>query len=70
MKSPHEQPESKRPSERSSATCRVCGGAFKPDSPSAPFCSERCRLADLGKWFSGEYRISREIKDTDLDAGD
>lgn len=22
-----------------------------------PFCSERCKLADLGQWFSGRYAI-------------
>lgn len=22
-----------------------------------PFCSERCRLLDLKRWFDGEYRI-------------
>jgi len=22
-----------------------------------PFCSERCRLADLGKWLDGSYAI-------------
>ena len=22
-----------------------------------PFCSERCRLVDLHRWFSGDYRI-------------
>lgn len=22
-----------------------------------PFCSERCRLLDLGKWADGSYRI-------------
>ncbi|MEN6307840.1 MAG: DNA gyrase inhibitor YacG [Anaerohalosphaeraceae bacterium] len=22
-----------------------------------PFCSERCRLIDLGKWLDGEYRV-------------
>ena len=22
-----------------------------------PFCSERCKLADLGRWFSEDYRI-------------
>ncbi len=27
---------------------------------SFPFCSERCRLADLGKWFDGQYRIPGE----------
>ncbi|MHC4661921.1 MAG: DNA gyrase inhibitor YacG [Planctomycetota bacterium] len=23
-----------------------------------PFCGERCKLIDLGKWLDGEYRIS------------
>jgi hypothetical protein len=25
-----------------------------------PFCSERCRWVDLGKWMQGEYRIPSE----------
>ena len=25
-----------------------------------PFCSERCRLLDLGKWLDGEYRVPGE----------
>ena len=25
-----------------------------------PFCSERCRLIDLGAWASGEYRVPVE----------
>ncbi len=28
-----------------------------------PFCSERCKLVDLGKWASEEYRIAGEKKD-------
>ncbi len=28
-----------------------------PDTPTYPFCSERCRLIDLGAWASGDYRI-------------
>ena len=23
----------------------------------APFCSERCKMADLGRWLSGDYRV-------------
>jgi endogenous inhibitor of DNA gyrase (YacG/DUF329 family) len=23
-----------------------------------PFCSERCKLADLGRWLSGDYRVA------------
>ena len=26
-----------------------------------PFCSERCRLTDLGAWFDAEYRIPEEV---------
>jgi endogenous inhibitor of DNA gyrase (YacG/DUF329 family) len=25
-----------------------------------PFCSERCRLLDLGNWFDGQYRVPGE----------
>ena len=31
-----------------------------PDTPTYPFCSERCQLIDLGAWASGEYRIPAE----------
>ena len=27
------------------------------DNPFRPFCSERCKLIDLGKWVSEEYRV-------------
>jgi endogenous inhibitor of DNA gyrase (YacG/DUF329 family) len=25
-----------------------------------PFCSERCKLADLGRWLSDDYRVAAE----------
>lgn len=28
-----------------------------------PFCSDRCRTIDLGKWASGKYVISTAIND-------
>ena len=28
-----------------------------------PFCSERCRLIDLGSWSSEKYRISQPVFD-------
>src|SRR5919206_3351053 len=34
-----------------------------PDTPTYPFCSERCQLIDLGAWASGEYRIPCELLD-------
>jgi len=33
-------------------------------NPFRPFCSERCRLLDLGKWAAEEYRIASEKKGT------
>ena len=34
-----------------------------------PFCSQRCRSADLGKWLDGAYRISAPVSEEDLDQG-
>lgn len=31
-----------------------------PETETYPFCSERCRLIDLGAWASGDYRIPGE----------
>ncbi len=38
--------------------CPICKKEVEPGGRFAPFCSDRCRLLDLGKWASGEYRIS------------
>ena len=38
--------------------CPICKKAVQPDGPWFPFCSDRCKLIDLGKWASGEYVIS------------
>lgn len=50
--------------------CRICGSAVDPESQTFPFCSSRCRTIDLGKWVTGEYRVTREIKDADLETND
>jgi endogenous inhibitor of DNA gyrase (YacG/DUF329 family) len=34
-----------------------------------PFCSPRCRTADLGNWLSENYRISSPMAEEDLDEG-
>ncbi len=38
--------------------CPMCKKEVALGEPDFPFCSERCRLTDLGKWASEEYRIS------------
>ena len=49
--------------------CPACGGdsVYSESNPYRPFCSQRCKLADLDNWLSGTYRISTPIKPTDLD---
>ena len=37
--------------------CPICKKQVALGEPDFPFCSERCRLIDLGKWASEEYRI-------------
>ena len=46
--------------------CPICRKEVPLDSPDVPFCSDRCRLIDLGKWASGDYKISSPIFDEDL----
>jgi uncharacterized protein len=29
----------------------------RPANGAFPFCSDRCKLLDLGKWLGGEYRV-------------
>ncbi|MBV9503514.1 MAG: DNA gyrase inhibitor YacG [Acidobacteriia bacterium] len=42
--------------------CPICKKEVAPGSPDFPFCSERCRLIDLGNWASGKYKISSPAK--------
>ena len=46
--------------------CPICGGKVDERLDTHPFCSARCRMADLGKWFDGGYSVSREIEEDDL----
>ena len=32
-------------------------------NPDRPFCSERCRMADLGRWADESYRIAGKSQD-------
>ncbi|HEX5473739.1 MAG TPA: DNA gyrase inhibitor YacG [Vicinamibacterales bacterium] len=35
-----------------------------------PFCSDRCKLADLGRWLSGDYRVPADDRPVDEDEPD
>ena len=45
-----------------SVPCPTCGKPvpWSEASPWRPFCSERCRLIDLGEWLGEEKRIAGE----------
>jgi uncharacterized protein len=45
--------------------CPICKNPVMSSDPEFPFCSERCRTVDLGKWASGQYVISSPLPDTD-----
>jgi hypothetical protein len=38
--------------------CPICKKEVAPGDPEFPFCSERCRIIDLGNWASEKYVIS------------
>jgi uncharacterized protein len=46
-----------------SLRCPTCRTLVLAGDPAFPFCSDRCRLIDLGKWASGGYVISTRIND-------
>ena len=49
-----------------SLRCPTCKNIVLRSDEHFPFCSDRCRLVDLGKWASGAYRISSPVLDPEL----
>jgi uncharacterized protein len=48
--------------------CPRCGEAAESGgNPYRPFCSERCKVVDLGNWISGNYRIPTKTAHEDED---
>jgi uncharacterized protein len=45
--------------------CPICKKPVKSTNSDFPFCSERCRTIDLGKWASGGYVISSPVTDAE-----
>jgi len=47
-------------------SCPRCGKEMQWDVNNRyrPFCSERCKLIDLGKWASEDYRIEQREQDS------
>lgn len=45
--------------------CPICKKAVKSNDAEFPFCSDRCRTVDLGKWASGDYVIPSPVTDSE-----
>jgi len=45
--------------------CPICKTDVSPESDFFPFCSERCKIIDLGNWASEKYVISTPIHPTE-----
>jgi uncharacterized protein len=41
---------------------------WKPENKFRPFCSERCKLMDLGAWANEEYRVPGRPAQPNTDA--
>ncbi len=48
--------------------CPTCGRNFdERESSPLPFCSERCRLVDLGRWLDERNRLPLELDPDQFD---
>lgn len=52
--------------------CPICQADVKPREKNRafPFCSDRCKTIDLGKWMNEEYRIPVPDGEDDEEPGD
>ena len=53
-------------------SCPTCGAPveWNPENAQRPFCSERCKLIDLGAWASESHAIPGYPLEDELFAGD
>lgn len=51
-----------KPKKPPTVACPTCNqpAEYSPNNPFRPFCSERCKLIDLGEWATENYRIPVE----------
>jgi len=52
--------------------CPRCGkpAVFSSENKWRPFCSERCKLVDLGDWAAERYRVPAQDEKPDDESGD
>jgi len=42
--------------------CPICKTAVDEKAAARPFCSERCRMIDLGNWLDGRYTLADDTE--------
>ena len=51
--------------------CPICDKVLEVEhrhgAPYRPFCSERCKMIDLGRWLDGTYRVSEPARPEQLE---
>ena len=66
-----EKPSTDTPGPAKATRCPICRKPVTKSSAVAggksvyPFCSERCKLIDLGRWLDGAYQIPVDEEDRD-----
>lgn len=65
-----ESPTAKSISGAKPTPCPICDKDAVSTDASYPFCSQRCKNVDLGRWLDGAYIISRPIEQDDLEQED
>lgn len=60
----------KRPDRETLVACPLCRqpSRYSPENRYRPFCSERCRMIDLGAWASDAYVVPGKVIESDDDA--
>jgi uncharacterized protein len=58
--------QQRKSSKMKTLRCPICRQIVSAKDPEFPFCSDRCRTIDLGKWASGAYRITSPIVDPEV----
>jgi hypothetical protein len=48
---------------RAAVRCPICRKDVARDAGAFPFCSERCRLVDLGNWLGERYVIADDAEE-------
>lgn len=67
--SPAQVADEARPDGARTVRCPACGGpsVYSPTNRFRPFCSERCKLHDLGAWADESFRVAADDGQQDLE---